>query len=314
VEADHTVAVFHRGQPQADLPASISHILGDRKELIAYRPQFQHFAPDVVVDLIAMTEQDAVADIETYRGLTRRLVVLSSMDVYRAYDRFRGLDHGPPDPLPLSEDAPLREMLFCYRGRAKGKDDLLHDYDKILVERVVQSQSDLPATVLRLPCVYGPGDYQHRTFEYLKRMDDGRPVILLGGGRAAWRWSRGYVEDVAGAVALAATSERAAGQIYNIGDEEALSEAAWVERIGRAAGWNGTVLTVPEDRLPEHLRTPFDWRNHLIGDSSKFRRELGSVQRVPDDEAIARTVASQRAHPPEHIDPKQFDYDAECRA
>src|SRR5207245_1703293 len=27
----------------------------------------------------------------------------------------------------------------------------------------------------RLPCVYGPGDYQHRTFEYLKRMDDGRP-------------------------------------------------------------------------------------------------------------------------------------------
>ena len=27
--------------------------------------------------------------------------------------------------------------------------------------------------------VYGPGDYQHRLFEYLKRMDDQRPAIIL---------------------------------------------------------------------------------------------------------------------------------------
>jgi nucleoside-diphosphate-sugar epimerase len=43
----------------------------------------------------------------------------------------------------------------------------------------------LPGTVLRLPTVYGPGDYQHRLFEYLKRMDDGRPAILLGEGVAS---------------------------------------------------------------------------------------------------------------------------------
>ena len=64
----------------------------------------------------------------------------------------------------------------------------------------------LPGTVLRLPTVYGPGDYQHRLFEYLKRMDDGRPAIPLGEGVASWRWTHGYVEDVALAVVLAVTT------------------------------------------------------------------------------------------------------------
>ena len=41
------------------------------------------------------------------------------------------------------------------------------------------SDPELPGTVLRLPAVYGPEDRQHRTFEYLKRMDDGRRAILV---------------------------------------------------------------------------------------------------------------------------------------
>jgi hypothetical protein len=31
-------------------------------------------------------------------------------------------------------------------------------------------------------------------FEFLKRMDDGRPAILLEEGFAGWRWSRGCVD------------------------------------------------------------------------------------------------------------------------
>ena len=74
----------------------------------------------------------------------------------------------------------------------------------------------LPGTVLRLPTVYGPGGYQHRLFEYLKRMDDGRPAILLGEGMASWRWTHGYVEDVALAVVLAVADEQAAGGVYPV--------------------------------------------------------------------------------------------------
>lgn len=38
-----------------------------------------------------------------------------------------------------------------------------------------------------LPAIYGPGNNHHRTFEYLKRMDDRRPATLLNKVRASWR-------------------------------------------------------------------------------------------------------------------------------
>ena len=79
---------------------------------------------------------------------------------------------------------------------------------------------DLLGTVLRLPAVYGPGDYQHRLFAYVKRMDDWRPAVLLGEGMASWRWTHGYVEDMASAIALAVTDERAAERVYNVGEQD----------------------------------------------------------------------------------------------
>jgi nucleoside-diphosphate-sugar epimerase len=308
-DAGHEVAVFHRRQTRAELPPSVVHLAGNRKNLSECAGEFRRFAPRVVIDLIAYTEAEASA-VRTFRGIAQRLVVLSSMDVYRAYGRLRRQDSSPPDPLPLGEDAPLRQVLYSYRAQAKGEDDLLHDYEKILVERAFVGQADLPATVLRLPCVYGPGD-RHRTFEYLKRMDDGRPAILLSEVRAAWRWTRGYVENVAAAIALAATDERAVGQVYNVGEAEALTEAEWVRSIGRAAGWRGRVVTAPEEELPDHLRTPLDWSHAIVGDTRKLRRKLDYLEPVPPGEAKSRTVAWERLHPPEQLDARLFNYAAE---
>jgi nucleoside-diphosphate-sugar epimerase len=297
VNEEHSVAVFHRGESQADLPSSVIHILGSRERLTGFAADFARFAPDVVIDTFAMTEVAARSTVQAFGGLARRVVVLSSMDVYGAYDRFRGVDAGVIDNVPLTEHAALRTTLFPYRNQITPEQSLLFNYEKILVERVVNSQAELPATVLRLPCVYGPGDYQHRTFEYLKRMDDGCTSIQLGELRAAWRWTRGYVENVAAAVVLAATDERASGQTYNVGEQEGLSETDWVRRIGEAAAWRGEVLTVPEDQLPDKSRTAFDWRQHIVGDTSKIRRELGYRECVPADEAMVRTIAWERANP-----------------
>lgn len=120
---------------------------------------FRDFAPDVVLDMIASSELDGKTLVDLFRGMARRVVNISSGDVYRAYDRFRRVDPGPPDPTPLTEDSPLRERLFPYRDKAQGPSDFAFNYEKILMERAVMSAPDLPATVLRLPMVYGPGDY-----------------------------------------------------------------------------------------------------------------------------------------------------------
>lgn len=114
ITAPTVAAAATRGQTQADLPPSVLHILGDRKDLSSFAGEFKHFAPDAVIDLIAYTEQEARSAVETMAGIARRLVVLSSMDVYQAYDRLRRVDCSPPDPLPLTEEAPLRQALYPY--------------------------------------------------------------------------------------------------------------------------------------------------------------------------------------------------------
>ena len=304
-EHGHEVTVFNRDRTKADFPDGVGRIMGDRHNLASFTENFKRYVPDVVLDMIPMNGRDAKTLVKVFREITQRVVAISSEDVYRAYDIVRRRHPGPPDPTPLTEDSPLRERLYPYDREG------VEEYEKILVEKIVMDESKLPGTILRLPAVYGPGDYQHRLFPYLKRMDDGRPAILLEEGVASWRWTHGYVEDVAEAIALAATDERAAGGIYNIGELAPLPCAEWVRKIGYAAGWDGEILDVPKGSLPNNpmagLNTGQDW----IVDTSRIRQELGYGESVSREEALQRTVAWERQNPPAYIEASHFDYAAE---
>jgi nucleoside-diphosphate-sugar epimerase len=307
LEAGHRVTLFHRGQRRLEPPAGVEEILGDRNKLMEHAEQLRRLQPDVVLDMMAMTEQQARQFVEVFAGFTGRAVVASSQDVYRSFGRVNRTEGGEVDPSPLTEDAPLRENLYPYRNFPNGDTD----YDKILVERVFMSRSELPGTVLRLPAVYGPGDYQHRMFPYLKRMLDGRPSILLEDRVAAWRWTQGYVENVADAITLAITDERASGRIYNVGEPFALSMAERVEQIARAANWHGQIITLPGERFPASMREEGNMAQHIVADSSRIRQELGYSERVDRAEAFRRTIIWESANQPEKIDPAMFDYAAE---
>jgi nucleoside-diphosphate-sugar epimerase len=314
IEGGHAVWVFHRGETEAELPSEVNHISGDRGELASLESEFKNVGPDVVLDMICHTEREAATLVAAIERVCGRLVVASSMDVYRSYGRLVGLEQGPPDSQPIDEGSPLRESRYPHRAISKSPQDFAATYDKIPVERTVSDAVKLRATILRLPAVYGPGDKYHRAFEYLKRMDDGRDKIILEEARARWLWTRGYVENVADAVALAVTDERAAGRVYNIGEPDALTEAAWVRSIGQAANWRGEVVVLPNEKMPAHLAAPYSFEHHMQCDTSRIRRELGYNERVSRDEAMRKTIEWERAHPPDQIDVASFNYQAEDAA
>lgn len=212
------------------------------------------------------------------------------------------------------------ELLLVHRGAAEpcteqhGVPHLHGDYDKILVERAFAQCPDLPATVLRLPMVHGPGDYQHRTRGYLRRMLDGRPGIVLDERTAALRATRAYVDGIAAAVVLALTDQRAAGRAYNVGDPEPWPEPEWVRAIGAAAGWDGDVAAVPAEALPPSLRAGLEPAQELVMDTGRIRRELGYAEVTPREEGVARAVAWERARladAPDDPDDEAVDYGAE---
>lgn len=319
VRQGHDVSVLHRGTSSRALPESVARINADRNDLASHCAALRKLAPDVVIDVILSSGRQATALMEVFRGFTGRVVALSSADVYRACGILHGTEPGPLQETPLTEDSDIRTNLGVY-----GRDTLRQlrpvfswlddEYDKIPVERAILGDSELPCTVLRLPMVYGPGDPLHRLFPYLKRMDDGRPAILLQEGPASWRGPRGFVENVAAAIVLAAHADSAASRVYNVAEPDAFTEIEWVRKIAHAAGWNGAVMVLPPEAIPAHPSTTSNSAQHWVVSSARIRSELGYVEPIAHDEGLTRTIAWERANPPGQIDPSHFDYRAEDTA
>ena len=317
-ESGHTLAIFHRSA-DARWDDDVVRIRGDRNRLSDCRKQIEQFSPDTIIDLILSSGAQAQQLMEVCRGFARRVLAISSMDVYRAWGVVQGSEPGPLEPLPITEDSPVRtnrvtypsETIQMLRGIFSWFDE---HYDKIAVEQIILKDLAISGTVLRLPMVYGPGDPLHRFFPLLKRIADGRSSILLADDLAAWRCPRGYVENVAHAIALAATSDQAAGRVYNVCDEPTLTELAWQEKIARQLHWTGKFVVLPRERTPSHLLQPGNASQHVVVSSERIRSEMHYKERVGIEEAIQRTATWEQQNPPRTINPQQFDYEAEDAA
>ena len=316
VSEGHEVTIFHRGEHEPELPSSsVRHVHSASAAfpVLSFPAELVSWKPDVVLHMVAMGERDAEAVVQAFKGVARRLVVPSSGDVYNAYGVLLGSEDATAKTNLLREESSLRTNLYPYRKMAKGPDDWIYNYEKILVERVVMRDSELAGTILRLPAVYGPGDGRHGFSAHLKRMDDGRPAILLDENQAHWRWSHGYVENVAAAITLAITDNHASGRIYNVGEESVPTTAERVRLLAKLVGWRGEIATLPRASLPPHLRDAYHYSQDLAYDTSRIRSELGYKETVSVEEGLRRTIAWLREHPPS-IDAAQYDYDAEDAA
>ena len=280
--AGHDVTLYHSGRTEADLPTTVRHVHGRFDELAEHVDGLRALEADVVLDMIPYVRED-VARLRLFAGHAERGVAVSSMDVYRAFGRAVGTEPGEPDPLPLTEDSPLRTVVVDEK------------YDKVGVEEEAAAIEGLPVTIVRLPAVHGPGDGQHRLRGYVRAMDAGEPQIRIQQGVDEWRWLRGYVEDMGHAVALAVAEPEAAGRTYHVAYERSLSEREWVQEIARVHGWAGDVVAVPAEELPEEERAQIDPRQSFDVDSSRIRDELGYAERVDFDEALRRTIEWERA-------------------
>ncbi len=266
---EHAVAVYHRGLTHAVLPDHVEHITDSRSVMPIQRfpTEVFEFKPDVVILTVTMGAVDAHAAVKAFAWRVARIVLLSSGDVYRAYGRLTGIEAGPIEKGLLTEDAPLRSVLFPYRHKASSPEALEYWSEKILAERAVLNAPDLPGTVLRLPKVYGPGGNEDLATVYRYRHHPN------------WRWTHGFVENVAVAVELAAIHPSAGGRIYNVGE-------AYTPSIAERLGW------LPPSTIEPDLSSQFDFNQDIAYDTSRIRVELGYREVVSEKEGLLRTLRS----------------------
>jgi nucleoside-diphosphate-sugar epimerase len=266
--AGHAVTVYHRGQTEADLPRGVRQVRSPAaaSPITRFPNELRAWNPDAVIHMRAMGEADSRALVDFWRGRAR-IIVPSSGDVYRAYGRLIGTEPGPPEPVPLTEHSPVREKLYPYRSKASSSSDLSYWYEKILVEKNVISAN---GTVLRLPKVYGPGAHPSSNSDLA--------TVYGFAQQPHWRWTHGYVENVAAAFVLAAISEGPAGQIYNVGEENTPTVA---ERLRH----------LPAAKKEYDRPAEFFFKQHMVYDTSRIRAKLGYRELVPYEEGIKRTLA-----------------------
>ena len=294
----HDLLIAHRGvlEPEG-LPAA-HHLHVDRMELPANRAELAAFEPDAAIDCRALTRADAETALAALpAGI--RLVVISSMDVYRAFGA--AIEGQETDPVPLDEESPLRSERYPYRDKSPDR----HDYDKLDVEDVYLP---LGATSLRLPMVYGPRDYQLREEYILRRVRAGRTRIPSGAG--SWLACRGYVGDIARDARLALESTSTKGIALNLCEDRTFSMAMWSRMILEAAGSNAELVRVADELLPEDLKPTGTMTKHIAAGARRARAMLGWTTSDPA-ETLRATVRWHLDHPPSNPDP---DFSADDRA
>lgn len=295
--AGHELLLVHRGELEPEgLPAA-QHLHSDRAELVQHRDELDRFQPDALLDCRALTKRDAEISLEALPEVSRR-VVISSLDVYRAFGAVN--QDRETDPVPLDEDSPVRTYRYPYRGQLPDRDD----YDKLDVEDVYLPRG---ATSLRLPMVYGERDYQLREEFILRRVRAGRERIPIGSG--SWLACRAYVRDVARAVRLALELPDVSG-VFNICEDRTYSMRMWAQMILDAAESKAELVRVSDDLLPEDLKLTATVLQHIAATARKAREKLGWTTSDPF-ETLRTTVRWHLAHPPATTDQ---DFAADDRA
>ena len=282
--AGHTLMVVHRGELEPDDMPAVEHLHTDREGLLQHRKEFEAFAPDTLLDCRALTTRDAEVALEAVPDVKRR-VVISSLDVYRA---FGSLNHNTEtDPVPIDEESPVRSERYLFRGQIPER----FDYDKLDVEDLYLPKG---AVSLRLPMVYGEHDYQLREEFILRRVRAGRERIPIGSG--GWLACRVYVRDAARAVRLALEAPNVSGA-FNVCDDRTYSMRVWAQMILDAAGSKAELVRVPDDKLPEDLALTGNVLQHIAATAHKARATFGWSTSDPY-ETLRTTVRWHLDHPP----------------
>lgn len=305
VDRGFDVTILHRGvHESSETPGPVVHVHADpyRAGTVAELLEGQSF--DIVVAMYGRLRRIA----EETSKKVGRFVSVGGVPAYRGW-----MNPWLSDPLglpvPVAEDAPKVEE--------PGEDE--KGYRIARTEEAVFEHHP-GATHLRYPYVYGPRQLAPREWCIVRRVLDRRRFIVVADGGLTLH-HHGYTENLAGALLAAVDRpQAAAGQVFNVGDEEVLSVRQVVELAASALGHRLEVVSMPfELAAPARPLLAQPSSAHRVLDLSLVRNRLGYRDAVPAREALRRTALWLAEHPPERggteekvlTDP--FDYLAEDR-
>ncbi len=199
----------------------------------------------------------------------QRFIYASSNNVY-----------GPPRRLPVKEEDP-------YNPRSP------YDYSKVVSEHFVKSfheHKTLPTVILRSWNLFGPHDQPTRAVpRFIKACLTNQPIPLYNGGRDADNFY--HINNYCQAVTLALNSEKAVGEVFNVGTGQETTVRQLATIVKEITGSSSKVQILPP-------RTPLEAKARRTNPSiSKIKRVLGYKPVLGLRKGIEQTLEWYRKNP-----------------
>ena len=302
VAGGHELWLINRGNRTAELPQGVKLVTGD----INNQPQevvdkLGNETFDVVCQFIGFLPEQVARDIRIFANRTRQYVFISSASAYNKPVRHHVITEGTSLANPYWEYS--RNKIAC---------------EELLMK--AYRENGFPATIVRpshtyceraVPVsVHGPKG----SWSVLKRMIEGKQVIVHGDGSSLWTltWNEDFARGFIGLLG----NPTAIGEAFQIMSDESLTWNQIYQAVADALGVEFKPYYVSSSYLAQVSPREWDFEGNLLGDKactvvfdcSKLKRAVpGFCATTRFDQGVRHAVAYIKSHPEFQIEDPAFD-------
>lgn len=298
-DPDWELYLLNRGSRSEELPDNVRVINGDINNEAEISEKLGDLKFDTVCDFIGFVPSQLERDYRLFKDRTRQFMYISSASAYQK----------PLSDYRITEATPLANPYWEYsRNKIACEEYLMKMY----------RENGFPITIIRPSHTYDErsvplgvhGD--KGSWQVVKRMLEGKPVLIHGDGTSLWTMT--HNSDFAKAFVGLMGNIHAIGESFQITSDESVTWNQIYKAIADTLGVEFKPYYVPSDFL--HAVSHYDFEGSLIGDkansvvfdNTKVKRAVPSfVATVRYDQGIRMTIENVLAHKELQQEDKEFD-------
>ncbi len=295
----HEVYLLNRGNRNEQVPRNVQIIQADVNNEADVESKLQGMYFDCVCQFIGFVKEQIERDYRLFQDRTKQYIYISSASAY----------HKPVREYRINEATTLANPYWEYsRNKIACEEFLMKMY----------RDNGFPVTIVRPSHTYCERSVPlgvHGTngsWQVLKRMLEGKPVIIHGDGTSLWTIT--YHEDFAKGFIGLIGNPHAIGEAFQITSDESVTWNQIYQMIADALGVECKPYYVASDLLA--ALSDYDFTGGLIGDkansvvfdNTKLKRIVpGFVATTSAQAGIHKAVSYMLQHPEVQIEDPEFD-------
>jgi len=247
IELGHQVYLLNRGV-KGKIDGAI-HLQGDINDEAHVAGLIKNHTFDAVANFINYTPDQIERDIRLFTGRTGQYIFISSTATYQK----------PFSHYKITESTPLANPFWQYaKDKIACESRLMEEYRNGFPITIVRPSHTYDRNVVPVSVYGANGQWQ-----VLKRMLEGKPVLVHGDGLSLWTLT--HSDDFAKGFVGLLGNIKALGEAVHITSDESLTWNQIYVAIGRALGVEAKTYHVASDIL---IAANPDYEGNLLGDKA----------------------------------------------